>query len=70
VPIGDAPLTARYLARLQKYYREALRLETQVLPPFRPDLRAWNRTTRQWSAEALVDQLIAREETRHGDAIY
>ncbi len=49
---------------LQRYYRETLNLDVQVLPPFDPDLSAWDTPRRRWSAEALLDQLIEREEAR------
>jgi YD repeat-containing protein len=61
VPVS-APLER--LTELQRYYRDALHLNVQILPPFEPSLRSWDAQQRRWSAEAVVEELLEREAPR------
>lgn len=60
--------SAERIVELQRYCRTVLHVETAVLPTFRPSLTAWDPAVREWSAEALADQVIEHEETRLRDA--
>src|SRR5579862_9703448 len=66
VPIGTSETTSRFVSELQVYYRETLRLDTGVLPPFAPRLSAWDSQNGQWRAEQLAEQLIEHKEDRFG----
>src|SRR5205809_7022471 len=61
VPIS---IVSDHIAELQEYCRTVLHLETAVLPVFTPNLTAWKAGSTQWSAAALAEQIIEREEER------
>src|SRR5438552_2760203 len=57
-----------HIAELRQFCRTVLHLETAVLPVFTPNLTAWKAGSTQWSAAALAEQVVEREEERLHDA--
>lgn len=62
--VATSAAAATHVPDLQRYFRETLRLDLQELPIITPGPSTWNADRRQRSAEALIQQLIEREETR------
>jgi predicted Zn-dependent protease len=70
VPIGDAPVAE--ITDLASHYREKFRIQTEVLPAIKPDVRDLDRNRNQLIAENLVRTLLSNYSdyrTNSGDVL-
>jgi predicted Zn-dependent protease len=49
--------SAAYLDGLQRFYREHLAIDVEVMRPLEPDRSAWDSARQQWMGERLIEQL-------------